>query len=53
MTWAIDQKSEDNLKRELKGVGVGFKMWEGRRDDKLNTKVGKWSQPTGLYRPFL
>uniref|UniRef100_A0A8W8P218 Uncharacterized protein n=1 Tax=Magallana gigas TaxID=29159 RepID=A0A8W8P218_MAGGI len=22
-------------------------MWEGRRDDKLNTKVGKWSQPTG------
>uniref|UniRef100_K1RKL9 rRNA-processing protein FCF1 homolog n=2 Tax=Magallana gigas TaxID=29159 RepID=K1RKL9_MAGGI len=47
VTWAIDQKSEDNLKRELKRVGVSFRMWEERGDDKLNTKVRKWSQPTG------
>lgn len=47
VTWAIDQKSEDNLKTELKRVGVSFRMWEERGDDKLNTKVRKWSQPTG------
>ncbi|XP_062619871.1 uncharacterized protein LOC134281418 [Saccostrea cucullata] len=47
VTWAIDQKSEENLKRELKRVGVSFRMWEEKGDDKLNTKVRKWSQPTG------
>ena len=51
MTWSIDQKSEENLKRELKRVGVGFRMWEEKGDDKLNTKVKKWSQPTG--KPFI
>nr|XP_022301977.1 uncharacterized protein LOC111109978 [Crassostrea virginica] len=47
VTWSIDQKSEENLKRELKRVCVSFRMWEEKGDDKLNTKVRKWSQPTG------
>ena len=51
MTWSIDQKSEENFKRELKRVGVSFRMWEEKVDDKLTTKVRKLSRPTG--KPFI
>lgn len=46
----IDQKAEEKLQRELKRIGVSFRIWEERGDDKLNTKVKKWSQPTGIRK---
>lgn len=47
VTWSIDQKTEDDLCKELRRIGVSFRMWEEKGDDKLNTKVKKWSQPNG------
>uniref|UniRef100_K1PYV2 Uncharacterized protein n=1 Tax=Magallana gigas TaxID=29159 RepID=K1PYV2_MAGGI len=47
VTWSIDQKTEDDLCKELRRIGVSFKIWEEKGDDKLNIKVKKWSQPNG------
>ena len=49
VVWAIDQKNEARLKRELKRIRVSFNTWEERGDDKNNTSVKKWTQPSGRF----
>lgn len=45
--WFIDQKIEDDFCKEFRRIGVFFKIWEEKGDDKLNIKVKKWLQLNG------